>query len=172
MFQYIIRRILYTFPIALGVTIIVFSLVYLGPGDPLDAVLPDDATAEDVQEIKELYGFDKPLPVQYAIWLGRAVTGDLGTSIGTGQPVTDDLKRAVPNTLILAFFASIFGFTIAVVLGTVAGYNHGRIADKVVSALAITGVSVPNYWLAIVLVLVAIMHIGLALRFGNLWIFE
>ena len=154
MFRYIIRRILYTFPIALGVTVIVFSLVYLGPGDPLDAVLPDDATAADVQEIKKLYGFDKPLPVQYAIWLGRAVTGDLGTSIGTGQPVTDDLKKAVVNTLILAVFASIFGFTIAVVLGTVAGYQHGRLADKAVSAMAITGVSVPHYWLAIVLVII------------------
>jgi len=154
MFRYIIQRIIYSIPIALGVTVIVFSLVYLGPGDPLDAVLPDDATAADVQEIKELYGFDKPLPVQYAIWLGRAVTGDLGTSIGTGQPVTDGLKRAVVNTLILAFFASIFGFTIASVLGIVAGYHHGRWADKVVSTLAITGVSVPNYWLAIVLIII------------------
>ena len=93
MFTYFIKRLIYALPIAIGVTIFVFSLVYMG-GDPLDAVLPDDATAADVQEIKEIYGFDKPLPVQYFTWLTRALSGDFGTSIGTGQPVAAELGRA------------------------------------------------------------------------------
>lgn len=154
MLVYLIKRLAYTIPIALGVTVLVFSLVYLGPGDPLDAVLPDDASAEDIQMIKEIYGFDKPLPMQYLAWLGRAVQGDLGTSIGSGRPVTSELAKAVVNTLLLAFSAAAVGFTIAILLGTIAGYFHGGWVDKLVSSMAIFGVSVPHYWLAIVLIII------------------
>ncbi len=154
MLGYIIRRVLYIIPIALGVTIMVFSLVYIGPGNPLDAVLPDDASQADVQAIKEIYGFDKPLPVQYGLWLERAVTGDLGTSINTGRPVLGEIRRALVNTLLLAFAASLVLIPTALVLGTAAAYAHGRWFDKLISSIAITGVSVPNYWLAIVLVII------------------
>lgn len=165
MFVYFIKRLLYALPIAVGVTVFVFSLVYLG-GDPLDAVLPDDATAADVQEIKEIYGFDKPLPVQYITWLGRAITGDFGTSIGTGQPVADEISRAIVNTLILAICSALTGFPFAVFLGTLAGYYHGQRADKIVSGFAITGVSVPHYWLAIVLVIVFSVELNILPSLG------
>lgn len=160
MFGYIIRRIFYVVPIALGVTIMVFSLVYIGPGNPLDAVLPDDASQADVEAIKEIYGFDKPLHVQYGLWLGRAVMGDLGKSIGTGRPVVSELAGALGNTLLLAFAAAVVLVPLALVLGTVAAYSHGRWFDKFVSSIAITGVSVPNYWLSIVLVIIFSVELG------------
>lgn len=154
MLGYLIRRVLYVIPIALGVTIMVFSLVYIGPGNPLDAVLPDDASQADVQAIKEIYGFDKPLPVQYGLWLGRAVTGDLGNSINSGRPVLSEIRRALGNTLLLGFAAALVLIPSALLLGTAAAYAHGRWFDKLISSIAITGVSVPNYWLAIVLVII------------------
>jgi peptide/nickel transport system permease protein len=151
---YLVRRVLYIVPIALGVTIMVFSLVYIGPGNPLDAVLPDDASQADVQAIKEIYGFDKPLPVQYGLWLGRAVTGDLGKSINSGRPVLGEIRRALKNTLLLAFAAALVLLPAALLLGTAAAYAHGRWFDKLISSIAIAGVSLPNYWLAIVLVII------------------
>jgi peptide/nickel transport system permease protein len=161
MFAYIVRRVFYVVPIAIGVTIMVFSLVYIGPGNPIDAVLPDDASQADVEAIKEIYGFDKPLPVQYGLWLGRAAIGDLGKSIATGRPVIEELGRALGNTLLLAIAASLVVVPAALVLGTVAAYSHGRWFDKLVSSIAITGVSIPNYWLAIVLVIVFSVELNL-----------
>ncbi|TVQ06583.1 MAG: ABC transporter permease, partial [Leptolyngbya sp. DLM2.Bin27] len=85
MFLYICRRIVYTVPIALAVAVVCFSLVHLAPGDPLSAVLPADASAEVVERIVKAYGMDRPLPVQFMSWLGRAVQGDLGVSVATGR---------------------------------------------------------------------------------------
>ena len=81
--RYVLRRMLYAIPIAFGVSVVCFSLVYLAPGDPLQTVLPPDATAETIAIVKKAYGFDKPLPMQFLIWLGRVVTGDFGVSIAT-----------------------------------------------------------------------------------------
>ncbi len=84
---YILRRILYAIPIAFGVSVVCFSLVYIAPGDPLQTVMPPDATAETIEIVKKAYGFDKPLPMQFLIWLGRVLTGDFGMSISTRRPV-------------------------------------------------------------------------------------
>src|SRR5580704_16274206 len=83
MIFYILRRILYAIPIAFGVSVVCFALVYIAPGDPLQTVMPPDATAETIEIVKKAYGFDKPLPMQFLIWLGRVLTGDLGMSIST-----------------------------------------------------------------------------------------
>lgn len=154
MFLYFIKRLLLVIPIAISVTIVCFSLVYLAPGDPLSAILPSDASTELIERLKKEYGLDKPIPVQYVIWLGKAVQGDLGTSIATGRPVTSELGRAISNTLILALFGSLIGFTLGVVFGTVAGYRQGTWLDKAVTSVAVAGVSVPHYWLGMVLVII------------------
>ncbi len=154
MLIYILRRLLYVIPIALGVTVVCFSLVYIGPGDPLSSILPEDAPQEVIDRIKAEYGLDKPLPVQYAVWLGKALIGDFGTSIVTGRPVLVELGPSLVNSLILAIGGAMLGFIVGVVLGGLAGYYHGRPADRMFTALAITGVSVPHYWLAIVLVII------------------
>ncbi|MBM3492220.1 MAG: ABC transporter permease [Alphaproteobacteria bacterium] len=154
MIGYVIRRVLYVMPIAVGVTVMIFALVHLAPGDPLSAVVAADAPAEVVQQLKEAYGFDRPLPIQYGRWLWRAVQGDFGTSIATGRPVAQALVKAVPNTLILAVFAALLGFTLGCVLGAFAGYWQGRALDKLATGVAVAGVSVPHYWLGLVLVIV------------------
>src|SRR5260370_31995752 len=103
--KYILRRILYAVPIALSVSVVCFSLVYIAPGDPLQTVMPPDATAETIAIVKHAYGFDRPLPVQFLIWLGRVLTGDLGVSISTRRPVILEVTQALANTALLALFA-------------------------------------------------------------------
>ncbi|MBJ3777302.1 ABC transporter permease [Acuticoccus mangrovi] len=154
MLAYIIRRILYVIPISLGVTIIAFALVHIAPGDPLNAVVGADAPAEVVEKLKRDYGFDQPLPFQYARWLGRALTGDLGNSVVNNQPVAASLAIAVPNTLMLAITATLIGFVLGACLGGLAGYFQGTWIDKIATGFGVTGVSVPHYWLGIVLVII------------------
>jgi len=154
MTAYILRRLLYSIPIALGVSIVCFALVYIAPGDPLQTILPEDASAETIEMVKKAYGFDKPIPVQYAIWLGKVLTGDFGQSIATGRAVTDDLFKALGNTVLLAFGAVLVAFTLAFVLGTIAGYFAGSPVDRVVTGIGVIGVSIPNYWFGIVLIII------------------
>lgn len=154
MFGYALRRLLYVVPISLGVTILVFALVHLAPGDPLNAVVAPDAPASVVAKLKADYGFDKPLPVQYAQWLGRALRGDLGLSVVNSRPVLDQLIIAVPNTMILAVAATLIGFTLGAVLGGLAGYFQGTWIDKFATGFGVAGVSVPHYWLGMVLVII------------------
>lgn len=154
------RRLLYTVPIALGVTLFVFALIHLS-GDPLNAVVAPDATAETVEKLRKDYGFDKPLPVQYLLWLGKAVQGDLGRSIVNSRPVLTTLLQAVPNTLILACCATLIGFTMGSFLGGLAGYYQGSIIDKLATGFGIAGVSVPHYWLGMVLVIIFAVELRL-----------
>lgn len=154
MLGYVISRILYVIPISLGVTILAFGLVHIAPGDPLDAVVGADAPASVVEKLKADYGFDQPIPVQYARWLGRALTGDLGRSVTNNQPVVEALATAVPNTLMLALCATFLGFVIGASLGGLAGYYQGTWIDKVATGFGVTGVSIPHYWLGIVLVII------------------
>lgn len=149
----ILRRLAYAAPIALGVSIVCFSLVYLAPGDPLQTVLPADATAEVIELIKHEYGFDKPIPVQYGIWLWHVLQGDFGVSIGSRRPVILDVLGSLRNTLILTSFAVPIAFSIGYTLGAIAGCFPGRWLDRVVTGFAVMGVSVPNYWLGIVMVI-------------------
>jgi peptide/nickel transport system permease protein len=152
--KYILRRILYAIPIAFGVSVVCFSLVYIAPGDPLQTVVPPDATAETIEIIKRAYGFDKPLPMQFLIWLGRILTGDFGMSIATHRPVIVEISQALANTALLAMFAVPIAFSTGYAMGAIAGCFPGRWIDRVVTGSAVVGVSLPNYWLGIVLVIV------------------
>ena len=160
MWLYAARRILYAVPIAIGVTVICFCLVFLAPGDPIQMLLPPDASQQDVEYLKKLYGFDQPIPVQYAKWLARAACGDLGVSLQTSRPVFDEVSRALSNTVIIALGAVMLAFSLALVLGTVAAYYAGRPIDRVVTGVSVVGVSVPNYWLGMVLIIVFAVELG------------
>jgi peptide/nickel transport system permease protein len=141
-------------PVAVGVSIVCFMLVHIAPGDPLTSILPPDASAQLQQEMRAIYGFDRPLPVQYGMWLLKTLQGDLGTSIATGRPVASELGRALGNTLMLATLATIIGFTFGCLFGFVAGYFRDSWIDKTASFVSIIGVSVPHYWLGMVLVII------------------
>src|ERR1044071_329538 len=159
--KYILRRILYAIPIALGVSIVCFSLVYLAPGDPLQTVVPPDAPGETIAIINRAYGFDKPLPVQFLIWLGRALTGDFGMSIATKLPVLDEIVMALSNTALLAAFAVPMAFSVGFAMGALAGSFPGTWIDRVVTGGAVFGVSLPNYWLGIAMVIVLAVDLSI-----------
>jgi peptide/nickel transport system permease protein len=160
MWYYALRRLLLAVPIALGVTVICYALVFLAPGDPIQTLLPPDASQEDVEMMKKLYGFDKPVPVQYALWLQRAATGDLGRSLQTGRPVFGEVTGALSNTIVIAGCAVVIAFSLAFVMGTIAAYDIGGPVDRGVTTVAVFGVSVPNYWLGIVLVIIFAVNLG------------
>ena len=154
MINLLLRRLLYTLPIMLGVALVCFMLVHLAPGDPLVSILPPDASGEMQQQLRTLYGFDRSYPEQFAGWLWRAVQGDLGTSIASGRAVTGEVLTAVGNTLRLAVVATLIGFAFGALFGFVAGYFQNSWVDKAASMLAVLGVSVPHYWLGMVMVIV------------------
>ena len=160
MLMYALRRLIYLVPVAFGVSLLVFALVHLAPGDPISAIVPPDTPKEVVDKLKEYYGFDKPLPVQYLRWLAVTLTGDFGTSIGTGRPVASEVASAFGNTIILAIAATTLAFTLAVILGTAAAYAKSRIVDRLVTLISLVGVSVPHFWLAIVLVIIFAVELG------------
>lgn len=154
MLNFLFRRVLYTLPIMLGVALVCFALVHLSPGDPLVSILPPDASAELQAQLIELYGFNRSYPEQFASWVWRALQGDLGTSIASGRAVTEEVVRAVVNTLRLAVLATVIGFVMGCLFGFVAGYFQNSWLDKTASILSVLGVSVPHYWLGMVLVIV------------------
>jgi peptide/nickel transport system permease protein len=154
MLRYLLRRLVYTLPIMLGVALVCFALVHLAPGDPLVSILPPDASADLQAKLRVLYGFDRPYPEQFARWVGRAVQGDLGTSIASGRPVSDEVLRAVGNTLRLSAVATLIGFVFGSLFGFVAGYFQNSWIDKAASLTSVLGVSVPHYWLGMVLVII------------------
>ncbi|WP_181702446.1 ABC transporter permease [Chthonobacter albigriseus] len=160
MWLYVARRLFLTIPIGLGVTIICFALVYLAPGDPIQSLLPPDASEADKIAIKKAYGLDEPIPVQYVVWLGKALIGDLGKSIQTNRPVIDEVMRAFGNTITIAVISVVLAMGIALVLGIIAAIKVGSWADRLSTAIAVLGISVPTFWLGVVLVIVFSVNLG------------
>ena len=154
MLIYLLRRVIYALPIMLGVALVCFALVHIAPGDPLVSVLPPDASLELQAQLRELYGFNRSYPEQFASWVWRALQGDLGTSIASGRGVASEVVRAVGNTLMLAAVATLIGFFFGCLFGFVAGYFQNSWVDKAASLLSVLGVSVPHYWLGMVLVII------------------
>jgi peptide/nickel transport system permease protein len=134
------------------VSVVVFALISLAPGDAADMLIPPETPKEVAQQIRARLGLDQPVYIQYVRWLGRMLRGDLGTSIVTNEPVAASLLNALGNTLQLAIPAAMLGFTLGAILGALAAFHRGTILDRLFSATAITGVSLPHYWVGIVLV--------------------
>jgi len=154
MFVFTLRRLLQAIPILLGVTLVVFGLVHIVPGNPIDMLMPPEASPEIIAQMKAAFGFDKPLYIQYLLWLARALQGDFGLSVFNASPVWGQLIAGLKNTFLLAILGAALGFSMGIVCGMTAALHHGRWPDKLFSAIATAGVSLPHYWCAIVLVLV------------------
>jgi peptide/nickel transport system permease protein len=152
--MYALRRLLYAVPILLGVSLVVFSLIRLAPGDAADLLIPPEAPKEVAAAFRARFGLDQPLYIQYVKWLRQVLSGDLGVSVVSNRAVAGDLFNALGNTVFLALPAALLGFALGVGLGALSAFNRGTILDKVFSATAITGVSLPHYWTGIVLVAV------------------
>ncbi len=160
MLLYIGKRLVLVLPVVFSVALVCFLLVHIAPGDPLVSVLPPDASADLAAQMREAYGFDRPLPVQFGIWLWNALHGNLGTSIATGRPVLEEVSHAVGNTVMLALVAGAIGFSLGILFGFLSGYFRNQWVDRLVTFVAITGVSMPHYWLGMVLVIIFSVLLG------------
>ena len=146
MWLYATRRVVLTIPILLGVTIICFALVHIAPGDPIQNLLSPTSSAADAARLRAAYGLDQPLPTQYLIWMGRVLAGNLGTSIADNAPVAGEVLHAFANTVVIALISVVLAFILSMIFGVIAAYRSGRIADKLITAVAVFGISVPPFW--------------------------
>src|SRR5687768_10231799 len=158
--RYLTRRLLLTLPVLLGVATLVFSLIHLVPGDPAQAMLGDGASPQDIAELRTSLGLDRPLLEQYITFLRHAITGDLGQSFRTGQPVTAMIFERMPATAELAIAAMIVAVLIAIPLGVVAAVWRGTAVDYGAMTFALAGVSIPNFWLGPLLAIVFAVELG------------
>jgi peptide/nickel transport system permease protein len=147
------KRILWTVPILWGVLTLVFLLLHMVPGDPVDIMLGENAVPADREQMRQELGLDRPLAEQYARYLGRAAVGDLGRSLHSRDPVTLLIAERLPATVELMLGAMAIALTLAFPLGIVAALNHGRWADQAAGTFAVIGVAMPNFWLGPMLIL-------------------
>jgi len=151
--RFVLRRLAQAAVVLLGVSLIVFALVQLVPGDPVRVSLGTRFDPETYAALRERAGFDRPLPVQYLTYVGGALTGDLGVSFRSGQPVTTTLLDRLPATLSLALCGLLVALCIAVPLGVVSAMRSGSLADHAATVTSQIGVSIPDFWMAILLIL-------------------
>ena len=147
-------------PVLLGVSIVVFFMVRAIPGDPAQLLLGQQATQAQVEQVRENMGLDKPVIVQYGIFLADAVRGDLGDSIVTGRPVTTELLARLPATLELTAFAMLVAILVGVPVGVISAVKQYSLLDKFTSVLALIGISMPIFWLAMILIVIFFVNLG------------
>lgn len=160
MARYILSRVGQAAVVLLGVSIIVFSLMQLVPGDPVRVALGTRFDQETYDALRARAGLDQPLVVQYFQYLGNALTGDLGVSFRSGQPVTQALLERLPATLSLAGFSLLIALLIAVPLGLISATRSGKLSDYVSTVFSQIGVSIPDFWMAILLILLFTSTLG------------
>ncbi|MFA4913729.1 MAG: ABC transporter permease [Burkholderiaceae bacterium] len=160
MFNFAVRRLLLLAPMLLGVSIAVFLVLQFIPGDPARLAAGPDAVEEDVQQIRENYGLDRPVHTQYFIYLGKLLKGDLGDSFQTYAPVTEGIARTLPATLELTAAGMLLAVVLGVPLGIVAAVRPRGWVDSALTALAVLGISMPGFFLGLLLMLVFASTLG------------
>src|SRR4051795_11550661 len=161
MLRYVVRRLLLLVPILLGVSILIFFWVHALPGNPASALLGERATPELVQQYKERYGLNRPLPLQYVDYLKvTVVDGDLGTSISSRRTVASEIKRRFPATIELAFAAMIFAVGVGIPLGFFAAKRYGGVFDHLSLVGSLLGISIPIFFLGLILKWVFAVKLG------------
>jgi peptide/nickel transport system permease protein len=143
--NYVLRRLAATLPVMAVVAVVVFLLIHLSPGDPAALIAGDLATTDDIDRLRKVLGLDQPLPIQFVGWLGRILTGDLGTSIFTNVPVTQLLAQRLEPTLSIALVTMTLAVLLSVPLGTLAAHKAGRWVDRAVMLFAVLAFSVPVF---------------------------
>ncbi|HPE65577.1 MAG TPA: ABC transporter permease, partial [Synergistales bacterium] len=159
MLRYFFKRLMFLIPVLFGVSILIFSIVHLAPGDPAEVMLGPAATQEDIANLREQLGLTKPLYVQYGIFLGNALKGDLGRSIKSNAPVMEEIMERFPATLTLALLGMTFAIVIGLPLGIIAALKQNTWVDALCSFLALVGFSIPNFWIALMLMLLLSIYI-------------
>jgi peptide/nickel transport system permease protein len=158
MTRYILRRLVLMVPTLLIVSMIVFSLIRLIPGDIAEIMVENRRYANDVEELRHKLGLDQPLPVQYVKWLGGLLTGEWGTSLWTGRTIGEELRHRFPLTLQLGLMTMVISLVISIPIGVLSAIRQDSAVDYLTRSLAILGLSLPAFWLATIL-----------LVFGSIW---
>ena len=161
MWKYVLKRLVSIIPIMLGAMFIVFVIMDLAPGDATDLLLSaDTATEEEREELRVALGLDKPVPIQFLNYVINLCKGDLGTSYKSGAPVIDEMIQRVPYTVMLALAATIIKVIVSIPLGMLAAIKQNTVFDSATMAICLVGVSMPAFWLALMLILLFSVNLG------------
>lgn len=160
MLTFLARRILIAIPTIILISIFVFGLQHLLPGDPILVMAGEERDPEVIEALREKYRLNDPIPIQYLAWAGNALQGDLGISLRTQQPVLELIGEKLPVTIQLAVMALIIAMVIGIPTGVISAYKKGTWIDWVANVIALSGLSVPNFWLGIMLILLVSVQLG------------
>lgn len=160
MLRYTLRRLIQLVPVLFGVSLMTFTILHAIPGDPVAVMAPADATESDLQALRAEFGLDKPLPVQYAVYVGNALQGNLGKSIRTRDPVTQTLLQRLQFTVQLTLLSILWGVGLGILAGVVAAVHQNTWVDHAIMLTALTILSIPGFWLSLMLLLLfaGILH--------------
>jgi ABC-type dipeptide/oligopeptide/nickel transport system permease component len=158
--RYVAARLLQSIPVAVATSILVFLVLHLAPGDPVRMLASPTATEADLANIRNRLGLDQPLPAQYARWVSAIARGDLGESIRSGTPVLEVLPERYLNTIRLTVASMVLAMVVGFVAGLVAAARPGSILDVLTTAVAVAGLSIPPFWLGLILILVFSVQLG------------
>ena len=167
MLRYIAKRIFLMIPVLLGISFVIFLLMYFTPGDPAQMILGDLATKEEVEALREEMGLNDGFFERYFRYMGDLLKGDLGTSYTTKVPVWDEISARLPVTAKVAFFVIIFAVLIGVPIGILSAVRQYTIIDSITRVMALLGITMPSFWFALLLVL--LFSVKLASRFRPVW---
>ncbi|MEW9702694.1 ABC transporter permease [Paenibacillus sp. SI8] len=167
MVKYILNRLFVSIPVILGSLTLVFLIIHWLPGDPAQMIAGDDAAPDRVEFLRKQFGLDRPLWQQYLAYLWDSVQGDFGHSFANSQPVLDRLIDQLPATLSLALMSTIFAILVGFILGVLSAVYQNRVLDYIVRIISLLGVSMPKFWLGILLILVFSVHFQLLPAIGN-----
>lgn len=170
--KYLIKRILYSIPVIILVSIMVFMFIHMIPGDPIRILLGVRATPEKVEFLTNKLNLDKPIIVQYFIWIKNLINGDFGTSIRTEQPVLEMIVDRIPVTFSLTTYAILIAMITSIAAGVIAGANRNSIYDFSVISFAVLGISIPQFLMGILLILLFALTLGIFPTIGYISIFE
>lgn len=166
MFRYIIKRLLLMIPVILGVSFLIYVCMEMAAGDPISILAPD-AVGEAYEALKVKYGYDKPVIYRYALYMLNFFRGDMGISISMNKPVFELYMKALPNTVMLAVSAAVVGHIIAIPLGIISAVKRGTLIDNGSSVIAMLGISMPNFWFGLLMILAFSLGTGWFPSYGN-----
>lgn len=167
MIKYVIRRVIMMIPVIIGVTFFVFFIMKLAPGDPARMVAGADASNEDIQQIRVELGLNKPVPLQYVTYMYKLIQGDMGKSFSSRKSVSREIAARFPATGWLALCGMVVGILIAIPIGIFSATHQYSVADNVSMILALIGVSMPNFWLGLLLILFFALQLGILPSSGS-----
>ncbi|MFO8060799.1 MAG: ABC transporter permease [Bacillota bacterium] len=169
---YVVRRIIQSVPLLIGITIITFGIMQLAPGNPLMMMVNPDTSPEDYLKVQEQLGMDRPLHIQYLRWLGQVLRGNLGYAVQSGRPVAELILERLPATITLSLSALAVSYTLSIPLGVISALRQHSVVDYCLTLFAFWGLSIPNFFFAVILVYIFSLRLNLLPTSGHMSIYE